>query len=149
MKQSSQNQTHALDLLETWKSHFSQAEHALTTRIIELDTKLLDLQQNTASDYKDDLRLMLELMCKQVGCEVKLLSQRQSVIHSLRFECMEARKDAIWDAHERTFDWMFVPIESQGKPLWLTSAFAPWLQTGKGIYWVTGKPGNTDADLHP
>lgn len=117
----------------------------MTTQIKDLDAKLRKIQQNTAFAFSEADRAKLEEMYNIVRVEVQLLYQGHAIIQSLQYGCMEARYDAIKDAHARTFDWIFTETESQDALQEPTSGFAQWLQAGSGTYWVTGKPGNVYA----
>lgn len=89
-----------------------RAEHTMTTQISDLDTKLRSIQQDTTRAFNDDDRAKLHDMCTKVRVEVQQLSRRDAIIRSLSYECMEVRYEAIKDAHKKTFDWMFDPVNS-------------------------------------
>ncbi|KAH7394877.1 hypothetical protein DE146DRAFT_615545 [Phaeosphaeria sp. MPI-PUGE-AT-0046c] len=143
----SENQAHVRHMLENWKNHVLQAEQSITTQIMDLDTKLREIQEDNARAFNEDDRTKLYDLCTKVQVEVQELSRRDIIIQSLRYESMEVRNDTIKNAHERTFDWMFATTDSQGATPRQTSGFAEWLQRGTGIYWITGKPGSGKSTL--
>ncbi len=59
-----------------------------------------------------------------------------SLLESLRFETMTHRHDAIPEAHQHTFEWIFRDPDVEGKP-W--DNFCWWAESGSGVYWITGK----------
>ncbi|KAK3995265.1 hypothetical protein QBC44DRAFT_234235 [Cladorrhinum sp. PSN332] len=63
-----------------------------------------------------------------------------TIVKALGFEDMHARRESIPESHASTFQW----ILRQGHP---RSRFLEWLQTGEGIYWISGKPGSGKSTL--
>ena len=79
-----------------------------------------------------------------------------AILDSLRYPGMSDRRDALAEAHERTFDWTFL----EGKTRFLREnhefddqeseryhtvdmSFRSWLQQeGQGLFCVMGKPGS-------
>jgi hypothetical protein len=77
--------------------------------------------------------------------ESKLRSSIQKQItQSLKFDSMHTRYEEILDAHTETFEWVFHEPTAE-QPPW--SNFSDWLKTGKGVYWVSGKPGSGKSTL--
>jgi hypothetical protein len=75
-------------------------------------------------------------------------SFRNAIVQSLIFETIEGRKEAIPQAFEETFSWIFSqePTELDGRKLW--ASFPAWLKGDTGQpYWITGKPGSGKSTL--
>jgi len=61
-----------------------------------------------------------------------------------------AREEAIPDAYQHTFDWVFreQPAEGSGKEQMPWSSFPAWLENdSENVYWITGKPGSGKSTL--
>ena len=56
-------------------------------------------------------------------------------LQSLFFPEIYARREAIEEAHKTTFQWIF------------EHDFAVWLQSGHGVYWISGKAGSGKSTL--
>ncbi|KAH6632215.1 hypothetical protein F5144DRAFT_245063 [Chaetomium tenue] len=73
--------------------------------------------------------------------EVTRLVFTFATLNSLAFETMEFRQEAIPEAFQRTFTWIF----KGGANL---PSFSEWLETEvKKPYWITGKPGSGKSTL--
>jgi hypothetical protein len=66
------------------------------------------------------------------------------ILKSLGYVGMTYRYEAVVDAHPNTFDWAFQDSTAEQLP-W--SNFATWLKSGKGVYWIHGKPGSGKSTL--
>ncbi len=67
-------------------------------------------------------------------------SFRNAILHSLAFDTIKRREEAIPEAFEETFSWIYLrePTECDGLRLW--SSFPKWLEgTTSQPYWITGK----------
>ncbi|KAF3020974.1 hypothetical protein E8E14_009169 [Neopestalotiopsis sp. 37M] len=60
------------------------------------------------------------------------------VLDELDFDRMDERYDDIGDAHKETFQWIYETPQL---------GFVPWLESGKGVFWITGKPGSGKSTL--
>ncbi|KAJ3479449.1 hypothetical protein NLG97_g8318 [Lecanicillium saksenae] len=69
--------------------------------------------------------------------QVAFIEREQNIIQSLRFDGMLHRRDEIQVAHKHTFQWVFEP----------RLHFKEWLETGEGIYWVSGDPGSGKSTM--
>lgn len=69
--------------------------------------------------------------------QAAVLRREQAIIQSLRFDGMLHRRQEIPNAHKNTFQWVFKP----------DLHFKEWLETGDGIYWVSGDPGSGKSTL--
>jgi len=63
------------------------------------------------------------------------------LIRDLSFPAIEDREDAINEAHQETFRWIF----SDQSPL--TRSFVDWLRRGGGVYWINGKAASGKSTL--
>jgi len=56
------------------------------------------------------------------------------------------REYAIAKAHMTTYEWIFTnpDVETETRPY---DSFRAWLQGGRGIYWISGKPGSGKSTL--
>ena len=69
------------------------------------------------------------------------------VLASLRFPTIRHREEAICEAQQRTFSWIFgscQPVTANARP-W--SNFLDWLSEDGGIYWINGKAGSGKSTL--
>lgn len=60
-----------------------------------------------------------------------------AILQSLRFDNLFRRRNDIQEAHSHTFTWVHRP----------DLHFAEWLETGDGVYWVTGDAGSGKSTL--
>jgi len=80
----------------------------------------------------------------------------KAVLESLSYPGMTDRRDALAEAHEKTFDWTFLDGETDflmergpdGNEKWdryetVEMSFRSWLQQkDQGLFCITGKPGS-------
>ena len=69
---------------------------------------------------------------------------QRTLIESLRFAEMTDRHHRIVEAHEKTFQWLFLP-DNANQQKW--TDFPEWLEGESTLYWVTGKPGSGKSTL--
>lgn len=74
----------------------------------------------------------------------------ETLLQLLKFGLLETRREAIPEAYEQTYDWIFgQPPVSESHPdnsRW--GDFSKWLeQHSKEVYWITGKPGSGKSTL--
>lgn len=70
----------------------------------------------------------------------------QDILFSLRFEGMDSRKHTIAETHGDTYEWIFSPprvLRQKG----VRANFPGWLESGEGVFWVTGHPGSGKSTL--
>ncbi|KAF3059765.1 Heterokaryon incompatibility protein s [Daldinia childiae] len=68
---------------------------------------------------------------------------KEQILHGLWFRTIDERRESISKAHCKTFRWVLEP--PQGTYLW--DDLSEWLQSGSGIYWVSGKAGSGKSTL--
>ena len=69
---------------------------------------------------------------------------QRTIIESLRFAEMTDRHHRIVEAHEKTFQWLFLP-GTANQQKW--TDFSGWLEGKSTLYWVTGKAGSGKSTL--
>jgi hypothetical protein len=76
------------------------------------------------------------------------VSFRNTILHSLAFETIERREEAIPEAFEETFSWIYLCEPTKHDGLRLLSSFPKWLEDNTNQpYWITGKPGSGKSTL--
>jgi hypothetical protein len=60
------------------------------------------------------------------------------MLESLRSDDMDSRLSNIAPPYENTFEWIWTATDLH---------FVPWLRTGTGTYWISGKPGSGKSTL--
>jgi hypothetical protein len=66
------------------------------------------------------------------------------VLASIYFPAKAQRYEAVSEAHQNTFEWIFQEETAQ-QYSW--SSFLEWLLSGSGVYWVNGKAGSGKSTL--
>lgn len=69
---------------------------------------------------------------------------QRTLIESLGFAEMTDRHHRIVEAHEKTFQWLFLP-DNANQHKW--TDFSEWLEGDSTLYWVTGKAGSGKSTL--
>jgi Tfp pilus assembly pilus retraction ATPase PilT len=69
------------------------------------------------------------------------------ILASLRFPTIRHREEAICEAHQRTFSWIFRSCQQETANARPWSNFVKWLSEGGGIYWMNGKAGSGKSTL--
>lgn len=94
---------------------------------------------------------LLDQLLRKFSAVRDLRSKLQRFMASLQFEGRSRRHEAIPEAHKRTFRWILsdentedkktlhVPTKDNGQR---RTTFSQWLQSGNGIFWISGKPGS-------
>jgi hypothetical protein len=120
------------DLQECHEINYDTKLESTRTDILQLTGK----QTNDAADPLERSRLKesLDLLDR----EGQLRRWQIKVINSLFFKEIRRRWDKITTADDRTNDWLF---DRTG------TSFLKWLESGNGIYWITGKAGSGKSTL--
>ena len=82
----------------------------------------------------------------QMSSSSALLIRQMSVIDGLQFPRISEREQNIHEAHPTTFEWLFEAKNSASNPS-AGSGILEWLQSGSGIFWVSGKAGSGKSTL--
>jgi hypothetical protein len=93
--------------------------------------EMLACSTRVIADFKDELLELLEVNERAVTT--------QTIIQSLKYDQMVARRRSIEDACKNTFTWIFDDT-SDGKQT--EYSFLEWLKCGDGVYWVAGRAGS-------
>ncbi|UQC90065.1 uncharacterized protein CLUP02_15596 [Colletotrichum lupini] len=108
------------------------------------DAKLAKLSEDVGMLIKSTAPLTNELEelatnLKKLAEQVKHQGKIREILKSLRFPEMIERRIEIPKAYGDTFEWIFEESADVN--------FASWLQSSRGIFWVTGKPGSGKSTL--
>jgi len=128
-------------VLADWEKNNVKVDFKLTKQIQDLDARLQDVQQHIMHVHNDERWSKLCTQFSDVVAGVQEVSWVHTTIASLKYECMELRHEAIKDAYTRTFDWIYHSPSSPTLDPRSQVGYVKWLQSGDGVYWVTGKPG--------
>ncbi|KAK4220643.1 hypothetical protein QBC38DRAFT_449856 [Podospora fimiseda] len=110
-----------------WTASGPSAAESLSKLVTETDT-LNDLSPSLIA-YSTDASDTITAQC---------------VLRSIAFETLNLRHEAIPEAHQQTYDWIFEESDCEDK--W--DNFPEWLRgSGDPIYWVTGKAGSGKSTL--
>lgn len=71
------------------------------------------------------------------------LTKQQAILQSLTFASRPVRHTRIPIAHETTFKWAL----TTGQDSTFVPSIGAWLKEGRGIFWVSGKPGSGKSTL--
>ncbi|KAH6971068.1 hypothetical protein BKA56DRAFT_661025 [Ilyonectria sp. MPI-CAGE-AT-0026] len=69
---------------------------------------------------------------------------KRMILNSLAFSTMDRRFEAVPDAHQRTFEWVF-DRKDYFRADW--DNFAQWTTSSNGLYWINGKAGSGKSTL--
>jgi len=68
---------------------------------------------------------------------------QEIILSSLQFLDMRNRQDKISEPSYSTYNWIFEATSTSPHPV----KYMPWLQSGDGIFWITGKAGSGKSTL--
>jgi hypothetical protein len=68
----------------------------------------------------------------------------EGILNALWFRSIDDRREAVPNAHQKTFQWIYENPVSWNKP-W--DSFSEWLRFGRGCYWIEGKAGSGKSTL--
>ncbi|KAI0465992.1 hypothetical protein F4859DRAFT_498970 [Xylaria cf. heliscus] len=121
-------------ILEKSLTDLARDVQLITTRICKPNGK------GIVRSCTDDEFCLLTEKVSQLALTERSLVREEAILRSLDYVQRPVRYETIPDAHKRTFSWIFDRgLASHG--------FAEWLESGKGIYWITGKPGSGKSTL--
>ncbi|KAM0417423.1 hypothetical protein ACHAPT_012572 [Fusarium lateritium] len=100
----------------------------------------------SAGAFKDEIDA-LEKMMRQSSLSEARVRRELDILRSLSFKTRQLRHDAICDAHQETFRWVFTPPSDQETRLSTRQResqikLQKWLEHGNEVFWVSGKPGS-------
>ncbi|KAK1624060.1 hypothetical protein BDP81DRAFT_465006 [Colletotrichum phormii] len=119
--------THASGKLEDQNNNLEAKATARLDDIVgRIDKTTQVLQKTAPNGFSEQMSLL--------RAETDDFNEEQH----LKFDQIKTRQEAIKERHKATFDWVF----SQDYTL-----FPQWLESGKGIFWIRGKPGSGKSTL--
>lgn len=122
-----------------------------STRFAEIQTALQSLEDGLVllRSHKRDDNFESQISSLESAMSTLTISQKSilcghAILKSLRFESRELRHRTIQEAHQETFQWAFQQGKGSGDS---AMALGSWLESGEGIFWVSGKPGSGKSTL--
>ena len=103
-------------------------------------------QQNIMASQVEQLDSELKKLIA-VGRPLEAKSRKcVHILESLQYKRMTARYEKIVEAHAKTFEWIYdeSTLSQHGE---LQHHFLQWLETGDGLFWVSGKAGSGKSTL--
>ena len=110
----------------------------LNRQVIGSESRIIDHVISEGSGIKDHLTDKFEDERLRMSAEV----ERARYLASLRFGEMNKRQGELTEPEEDTVKWLFEETETSAGYNLLT-----WLQSGNGLFWVSGKPGSGKSTL--
>ncbi|KAL1851056.1 hypothetical protein Daus18300_012665 [Diaporthe australafricana] len=90
----------------------------------------------------DDVHRLQEKM-QSLSLSEQHVAKQQVMLESLTFDSRPVRHAQIVTAHEKTFQWALKTGLDQSRG----PGIGDWLRNGKGVFWVSGKPGSGKSTL--
>jgi hypothetical protein len=118
-------------MLHSWEMKNANSGFEITEQVRGLDARLQEIQKQLCGVISD------------LTAKVQVVSRTHTIMRSLRYQYMDLRHEAIKDAYRRTFDWIYRPPSFQACDPRSQIEYVKWLRHGDGVYWVTGKPGES------
>jgi hypothetical protein len=87
-------------------------------------------------------RVHVSIQLKEQEVTKADLRQYKKFLNSLTYDTMNARKNRITEANEKTLNWIF---DTSVAGPW--DSFSQWLESDERIYWINGKPGSGKSTL--
>lgn len=100
-------------------------------------------QKQESGKPKVPLSKVLDEMLREAGTA----QIAQDILSSLRYDGMGSRKHTIAETHADTYEWVFSSSKNLLRQKGLKADFPGWLESGSGIFWVTGHPGSGKSTL--
>ena len=103
-------------------------------------------QQNVMATQIEQLHTELNRLIA-IGEPLKAKSRKCiHILDSLQYKRMTARYEKIVEAHAKTFEWIYdeSTLSQHGEP---QHHFLQWLESGDGLFWVSGKAGSGKSTL--
>jgi hypothetical protein len=103
--------------------------------VVAMQKKSLEASMTNIAADKEKTRIIRDNMVNDL------------ILANLRFPTIWHREEAICEAHQKTFSWLFesCPQPSVNTRPW--SNFVKWLSEDGGIYWINGKAGSGKSTL--
>ncbi|KAI1377629.1 hypothetical protein F4677DRAFT_42993 [Hypoxylon crocopeplum] len=107
----------------------------------EIRSRVDIIQKTTESALLDAVARINERIPSNQEIEAAV---RRSLLDSLRFSSISQRYEEVAEAHRSTYEWIFRAGQNHGAN-W--SNFPEWLQSGSGLYWISGKAASGKSTL--
>ncbi|OAR05862.1 hypothetical protein LLEC1_05760 [Akanthomyces lecanii] len=119
----------------------------LSSVLRSLETKTRALQQGSSGNVlsSDDIAIF-QTQIQQMRDQQQHIKRDHAILKSLSFRSNVARHDTIPEAHQRTFSWVFPAPEPEDTSC-PNLSLQTWLERGRGMFWVSGKPGAGKSTL--
>jgi hypothetical protein len=79
--------------------------------------------------------------------EAQEVNITQKILYSLRFDVMLHRRDTVANTFATTYEWIFLSADELEARRGIRVHFQTWLQSGNGVYWISGKAGSGKSTL--
>ncbi|KAJ4288662.1 hypothetical protein N0V90_011899 [Kalmusia sp. IMI 367209] len=141
------NQAVLIDTLNTLSQDNGYRHTDLVGNIERIASRLRSVEASISSSTGHSLSD--EICCKFLElCDIyKNAAESREILATLQFDYMRARHEAIHEAHERTFEWIFRTKQLEPSDPRASVRFLEWLENGDGIFWIAGKPGSGKSTL--
>ena len=113
--------------------------HLIKSKVIKIDGS------GIWRGLENDEMQLLAAKVAELSMLEKDFMKEDAILSTLDFEQRPIRHEAVPEAHQRTFRWIF---ESQHMAHAVgTGNFSEWLEEGNGFFWISGKPGSGKSTL--
>jgi hypothetical protein len=130
-------------MLHSWEMKNANSGFEITEQVRGLDARLQEIQKQILHVESENRWTKLCGVISDLTAKVQVVSRTHTIMRSLRYQYMDLRHEAIKDAYRRTFDWIYRPPSFQACDPRSQIEYVKWLRHGDGVYWVTGKPGES------
>ena len=143
--------THILTKLETRSLKATHDIHLLD-RNIQVLIQALDNGQNTVekllASHNREIRDHFDNQLESYKRSVTDHAAHRRFLDSLFFSEINSRQEQIPEAFKQTCRWIFdTPTDKRRVGDGQLYNFHDWLRSGKGAYWISGKPGSGKSTL--
>lgn len=118
--------------------NFAQLEFAVQRLITDIAHNRTNFAQIVSSQGQS-LRDHVTTELRQLQLDIHESNHHDNVLNPLAFPQVYARQESVTEAHQGTFQWLFQQSSRHADLLW--DPFVPWLESNRGIYWVSGAAG--------
>ncbi|RSL41780.1 hypothetical protein CEP53_012557 [Fusarium sp. AF-6] len=135
-----------IDLSSKYGSLQSRRRDAVANHTLMLYHQITRFQEERNSGrtpITSEAILSLSAAVMKLYSESRQCARDIFVLHGIDYKHRPARHEGISPAHERTFEWLFDRSEQDTRQSHLLN----WLRHGRGIFWVSGKPGSGKSTL--
>jgi ABC-type bacteriocin/lantibiotic exporter with double-glycine peptidase domain len=104
-----------------------------------------EAEDNSRLGVLSNIKAQIEMLDVAQSTEHILQSNVQAaILQDLSYTAMTNRYETLAESHPKTYDWAFQKSTDEQLP-W--DNFSVWLKSGRGVYWVSGKPGSGKSTL--